>query len=241
MRRGIASLVIGALLVSGCATTAPSPQAGPAAKPGTVKEWMQSRSKKGAVIGFIAGALVGAATAALTGGNGDDVVAHALAGGVVGAVAGFAVGKRQDRVYEHRDFAIRRTGYDSSQGYIAQVEEVAFRPSQPKPGSVATLTVRYIVIGPDPKEKIAVKMFRGLKYGDTYLFGAGPNVFLVPRGGGMVEASMEVTLPKKAPQGTYSVEALIEDPKGRFPDSIATNALYVVARAQDRGVESVAP
>jgi hypothetical protein len=235
MRHGIASLLIGALLVSGCATTARGPNAAPR-KPGTVKEWMESRSKKGAVVGFLAGALVGAATAALGGGSSDDVLKHALAGGVAGAIAGFAVGKRQDQIHADRDHAVRQAGYERSQGYVARVEEVSFDPAQPKPGSTAKLYVRYFVIGPDPNEQIKVRMFRGLKYGEDYIFGAGPNEFTVPKGGGVVESTMEVTLPKKAPHGTYSVEAVVADAKGRFPEAMGKGALYVVARAQHRGV-----
>ncbi|HEX7681810.1 MAG TPA: hypothetical protein VF713_27065, partial [Thermoanaerobaculia bacterium] len=117
----------------------------------------------------------------------------------------------------------------SAQGYVASIDEVAFNPAKPKPGQKATLYVRYMIIGPDPNEEISVKMFRGLKYGEDYIMGAGPNEFVVPRGGGIVESTMEVTLPEKAPQGTYSIEALIEDPKGRFPMVISTGAVYVVA------------
>lgn len=241
MRKGIALLLLGVLLAGGCATSPPKPNAAPGQKPGTIKEWMQSRSRKGAVVGFIAGAVTGALSAKLTGASDDEALRRALAGGVAGAIAGFAIGKRQDKVYAHRDYAINQAGYNTSQGYVARVEAVTFNPPQPKPGETATLYVRYFVIGPDPNEKIKVKMFRGLKYGEDYIFGAGPNEFTIPRGGGVIEATMEVTLPKKAPQGTYSVEALVEDPKGRFPEAMGSGALYVVARAHQRGAITAAP
>lgn len=241
MRQGIVCLLIGALLISGCATTS-APR--PADKPATIKDWMaqQSRARKKAAIGFLIGAAAGAMGAAIGGGSSEDIAKHALAGGMAGAIAGFAIGKRQDQVFAQRDLAVRQAAYDSSQGYIARVEEVAFMPPQPKPGTTATLYVRYMVIGPNPSENIKVKVFRGLKYGENYVFGAGPNEFTVPNGGGIIESRVELTLSKKAPHGTYSVEALLEDPAGRFPEATGSGSLYVVARAKQGGeVVAAAP
>lgn len=234
MRHATASLLICVVLISGCATTAPN--ATPAAKPGNIKEWMalQSRAKKKALVGALVGAAIGAATASIAGMNSEQMVKRALAGGVAGAIAGFAIGKRQDQIFAQRDDAIRQSGYDASQGYVARIEQVTFDPPQPKPGQTATLYVRYIVLGPNPNEPITVKMFRGLKYGEDYVFGAGPNEFVVPNGGAIVESTVVLTLPKKAPEGTYSIEALLEDPQGRFDQAVGTGALYIVARATRR-------
>jgi outer membrane lipoprotein SlyB len=241
MRRVVALLVMTALLAS-CAT-ATNPNTAPPAKPNSIKEWMavQSRAKKRAVAGFLIGAALGAVSAGITGGNGEEIAKRAIAGGVAGAIAGFAIGKHQDQVYAQRDLAVRQAGYDRSQGYVARIEEVAFNPPQPKPGTTATLYVRYLVLGPNPNEAIKVKMFRGLKYGEDYVFGAGPNEFTVPNGGGVVESTVEVTLSRKAPQGTYSVEALLEDPQGRFAEASGTGALYVVAQARQTGFAPAAP
>jgi len=227
MKRSIALLLIVSLLTTACATSAPPRNA--QAKPANIKEWLaQSRTRGSAVAGAVAGALIGALAARLTG---EDPLKGAAAGAVVGAVVGFSVGKRQDQIYAGRDLAVREAKYNAAQGYIARIEEVSFNPARPKPGQPATLYVRYTIIGPDPNEPLAVKMFRGLKYGDDYIMGAGPNEFTVPRGGAIVESTMDVTLPAKTPQGTYSVEALIEDPKGRFPMTVGTGAVYVVASA----------
>lgn len=236
MRNGIASLLICTVLFSACAT-APGPRGAAKAKPSNIKEWMaaQSRAKKNAIVGFIAGAALGALHATITGGNSDDVIQQALAGGIAGAIAGFAIGKRQDRIFAGRDLAVREANYDSSQGYVARVQEVVFQPANAKPGTTAKLYVRYIVLGPDPNESIKIRMFRGLKYGEDYIFGAGPNDFVIPKGGGVVESTMEVTLPKKAPVGTYSIEALVEDAQGRFPQVVGTGALYIADLARHRG------
>jgi len=244
MKQGIASLLIITMFAGGCATTPPNRKSttGTTVKPANIKEWVltQNRARRNAIIGAAIGAVAGALVGAATGGSRDDIMRDALAGGVAGAMAGFAFGKHQDRVFAGRDLAIRQANYDPTQGYVALVQEVAFNPPNPKPGSTATLYVRYLVLGPNPNEAIKVRLFRGLKYGDDYIFGAGPNEFVIQQGGGVIESSVEVTLSKKAAAGTYSIEALVDDEKNRFPQVIGTNPLYVVARAQVRGVELAA-
>jgi hypothetical protein len=235
MKKGLASYLIATLLLAGCATAPPQKKTnGTKAKSTNIKEWVmaQNRTRRNAIIGAAIGTLGGALAGVAAGGNRDDILRKAIAGGVVGAVAGYAAGKHQDKVYAGRDLAIRRANYDVAQGYMARVEEVGFNPPNPKAGDTATLYVRYLVLGPDPHESIRVRLFRGLKFGDDYVFGAGPNDFVVPQGGGLIESSVEVTLSKKATVGTYSVEALIEDEKNRFPQVIGTNPLYVVASAR---------
>src|SRR5207248_8724888 len=136
----------------------------------------------------------------------------------------------QDQIFAGRDLAIQYARYDSSQGYIARVDKVAFDPPNANPGQNAKLYVRYIVLGPDPNEPLKIRMFRGLKYGDDYVFGAGPNEFVVPRGGGIVDSTMELTPAKKAPGGTDSIGAMLEDAKGGVPHVIGTGAPYTIAR-----------
>lgn len=234
MKRETASLLICAVLFTACAT---APAANHAAKPTNIKQWLalQSRAKRSAIVGAIVGGLAGATYAVVTGGGADRIANHTLGGAMAGAAVGYAMGKNEDRIFAGRDLAVKQAGYDSSQGYVAAVEEVSFDPVSPKPGQTAKLYVRYVVLGPDPNESIRIRMFRGLKYGEDYVAGAGPNEFVVPKGGGIVESTMAVTLPKKAPEGTYSIEALLEDSEGRFPQVIGTSALYIVARAQQRG------
>jgi len=236
MRNRIASLLICSLLFGACAT-APAPNATAPAKPANIKEWMaqQSRAKKRAIVGALIGGAIGALGAGIAGMDHEQIVKHAVAGAVAGAITGFAIGKRQDQIFAGRDLAVRQAHYDSSQGYVARVEQVRFEPPNPKPGQTASLYVRYLVLGPDPNENIKVRMFRGLKYGEDYVFGAGPNEFVVPKGGGVVESTVELTLSKKAPAGTYNAEALIDDEQGRFAPHLGTTDLYIVARAAQRG------
>jgi uncharacterized protein YcfJ len=124
MKNGLVYFLICVLLASGCATSS-SPAA---TKPANVKEWMavQSRAKKKAIAGFVIGALLGVANGHLTGADAGDIWMHALGGGIAGGAAGLALGQHQDRIYAHRDLAVRQAGYDRSKGYIARVEEVSF-------------------------------------------------------------------------------------------------------------------
>jgi uncharacterized protein YcfJ len=242
MKQRIASVLICTILFAACATT-PVTKTASTEKPKNVKEWLarQSRPKSHAIIGGVIGGLAGGLTGVLAGKQGDEVLARIVAGAAIGATIGFAVGKHQDHIFAGRDLAIRTAGYDNSQGYMARVEIVAFDPPNAKPGQAAKLYVRYIVLGPDPNEALTIRLFRGLKYRDDYIFGAGPNEFVVPKGGGIVDSTVELTLPKKATEGTYSIEALLEDSKGRFPQVVGTGALYIVARAQQRsGVATAA-
>jgi hypothetical protein len=241
MRYRIASLLVCTLLFTACAT-APAPPAAPAAKPSNVKQWLagQSRAKKKAIAGALIGGLLGGVSASLAGMSHEEIANRVVAGAIAGATAGYAIGKHQDQIFAGRDLAVRRagyhsSGYHSSDGYVARIEEVVFDPANPKPGQTASLYVRYLVLGPDPNESIKVQMFRGLKYGDDYVFGAGPNEFVVPKGGGVVESTMQVTLPKKAIIGTYTVEALLEDADGRFPQASGTGAVYIAVAARPRG------
>ncbi len=236
MRNGIASLLVCSLLFTACAT-APTPNAGAVSKPANIKDWMalQSRAKRKAIVSALIGGAIGALGAGVAGMDHEQIVKHAFAGAVAGAIAGFAVGKRQDQIFAGRDLAVRQASYDSSQGYVARIEEVHFQPANPKPGQTAKLYVRYLVLGPDPNENIKVRVFRGLKYGEDYVFGAGPNEFVVPKGGGVVESTVELTLSKKAPVGTYDVEALIDDEQGRFAPHVGTAPLYIMAFGRQGG------
>jgi hypothetical protein len=234
MKQRIASLLIATMFASSCATAPPQKSTKKAAN---VKEWVMEhdRAQRNALVWGLVGAALSGGVTAVTGGSRENIVRNTLAGGVAGAVAGFAFGKHQDRVFAGRDVAVRQANYDQAQGYVARIDEVSFTPPNPKPGDKATLYVRYLVLGPNPNEAIRVRLFRGIKYGDDYIFGAGPNEFVIPQGGGVIESSVELTLPKKTPEGTYGIEAYIEEEKGRFPQVIGTNALYVVARVQQRG------
>jgi len=230
MKKLVCILTVLALSTTGCATTgtATSSRGGVAAARDQhpLKSWVaqQSRAKKRAIFGALVGAAAGAVGARALG---KDPWAGAAVGAVAGGLAGFALGRRQDELYAGRDQAIEALGgYDPSQGYIFQVQTVELQPPNPKPGEESKLHVRYIVLGPDPKESITVQSYTGVKYDDQYIMGQDEGTFVVPRGGGIVNATSTLTIPKDAPTGTYAVEALFEDSAGRF-ENTGQGPLYV--------------
>jgi len=176
-------------------------------------------------MGMLAGAALGALEAKI---RGQNVARGAVAGAVVGGVAGFWIGRNQDRIYAGRDRAVELARYDPNQGYVMRLEELSFSPANAKPGETATLSVRYLVIGPNPKETLTVQCFRGIKYQDDYVMGDGPSSFIVPNGGGIITSTSRISIPAKAPAGTYAVEALFEDNLGRFHQGRST-PLYIAS------------
>jgi Glycine zipper len=192
-----------------------------------LKEWVQAhpRAKQSALRGALAGGLAGMLVAVKTG---RSPLAGALIGAATGGLVGFLIGKNQDHIYAGRDEAVRLANYDPSQGYVMRVEQLSFEPANAKPGERATLSIRYLVIGPDPNEKITVNCFRGIKYQDNYILGDGPSSFEVPRGGGIITTTSQITIPKDAPAGTYAVEATFDDPGGRFQQS-KSSPLYIAS------------
>lgn len=221
VRQSIGTLLVLSLLVGGCASTggvgtSDSPQeVGAEQDQHPLKTWMsnQSRAKKKGIIGALVGAAAGAASAAITGRNPWE---GAAVGAVAGAVAGFAIGKRQDKLFGSRDEAVRKLDYDPSQGYVMQVDEISFEPANPGPGDELVMTVRYLVVGPNPKETLTIASLTGVKYDGEFVMGDGPADYEVEHGGGIVQSTITLKLPKDAPNGSYALVTVLEDPDGRF-------------------------
>jgi outer membrane lipoprotein SlyB len=196
-----------------------------AQKPKNIKEWVSvNRSRKGAVAGAILGAFAGAVIARA---RGQNMVAGALIGGAAGGVAGYLVGRHRDTIFYGRDQAVQMAGYQPSDGYVMKIQDVRFDPETIKPGQKAILHIRYLVIGPDPKETIKINCYRGIKYQGAYMTGEQATL-KVPHGGGVVDSTAEFTLPAEAPAGTYTAEAMMEEEKGRVNRS-GTSPLYIAS------------
>ena len=206
--------------------TAPQPPA--ANKPGNVKEWLLAHPStvKTTILGAAGGALLGLLAA--RGHGAGSAWKGALIGGAAGGVAGYLVGKTKDRLAARRAAAVQMAGYDPSQGYVLRLESVTSAPATAAPGDTVSISLRYLVIGPDPNEKITIHCFRGIKFQDTYLAGDGPAAVVVPNGGGVVISDSTITLAKEAPAGTYTVEAIVEDSQGGL-QQIGTSQLYIGA------------
>lgn len=223
MRHFVGLFLVFAILFTGCATTGTTggthgpTDAAHSKSQHPLKQWMseQSRAKKKGIMGALIGAVAGAGAAALTGRN---PLAGAAVGAVAGGLAGFLIGRRQDKIFGSRDEAVRKLDYDPSQGYVMQVDEVSFQPANPSPGDDVVMTVRYLVVGPDPKEELTVESTTGVKYDGDYVMGDGPGKFKIKHGGGIVESKITLTLPKDAPSGSYALVAVLEDAQGRCSD-----------------------
>ena len=195
------------------------------------KAWLaaQPRKKKKTIMGALKGAAIGLGGALIAG---KDPLAGAAIGAAAGALTGYLVGRRQDKLFASRDQAIEAIGYDSSQGYVMKVEDVRFEPPNLVPGGSSEMYVKYIVVGPKPKEKIVVHTYTGIKYDEVYIGGGGPKKFTIPRGGGIVETRITVTIPEEAPAGSYMIQAQVEDAGGRF-ENTGEGPVYVEAPAEE--------
>lgn len=222
MKNLLVLLLVTSLLHTACVSTGPS---SPFTPDHPMKTWLQqqSRSKKGALLGAAAGALLGLARARVLG---HDPIRGAVGGAVAGALVGFLAGRHQDKVYGSRDEAVALLGYQPTQGYVFAVQEVRFEPHELAPGATTEVVVRWLVVGPDSREDLAVRSYLGVKFDGEYIHAQGPGQTLVPRGGGLVETRSVLTIPKDAAKGSYAIEHLFEDPAGRFKTS-AEGPLYV--------------
>jgi len=206
-------------------SAAPSQAGSQDQKPKSIKEWVTAnRSRKGAVTGAIVGGVLGGLRAKLLGQN---VARGVAAGAAVGGVAGYLIGRHKDVVQYSRDEAVRAVNYQPGDGYVIRVQEIRFDPQTVQPGQKATLHIRYLVIGPDPKETLEIHCYRGIKYQGSYLTGEDATI-KVPHGGGIVDATAEFELPSNAPNGTYSAEAQLEDTQGRANQS-QSSPLYIAS------------
>ncbi len=201
------------------------------------KAWMQAqpRKKKKTIMGALKGAGIGLAGALIAG---KDPLAGAAIGAAAGALAGYLIGRRQDKIFASRDEAIEALGgYDPSQGYVMRVDEVRLDPPNLEPGGSSEMHVRYLVVGPQPKEKIVVHTYTGIRYDEAYIGGGGPKKFTIPRGGGIVNTSITVTIPKDAPDGSYMIQAQVEDVGGRF-ENTGEGPVYVEAPQEETAEET---
>ncbi len=119
-----------------------------------------------------------------------------------------------------RVYAVLAYGYVPSDGFVLKIVRVNFDQNVLKPGSQMTVDVRWVVISPEPNERITIKTTAGLRYSDsnnTYLATVGPNPFTLT-GGGVVDTMIPVTVPQNAPAGKYTVDAIIDDGQGGAHD-----------------------
>jgi YMGG-like Gly-zipper len=102
VRRGLAAVLIPALIVGGCASDEPPPFQSPAsvafqADLDSCRSAVAAARTASTAEGFFTGALIGAAHGAVAGAHSGDADVGAIIGASVGAVAGFFHGLRWSR------------------------------------------------------------------------------------------------------------------------------------------------
>lgn len=142
--------------------------------------------------GAAIGAVVGAAHAALTGG---DIAQDAAVGALVGGGIAFAVTKFQDRRVRGRDEVARDIDYQPDQGIVTNVRVAAV--DAVKAGGQVSLKVTYSAIGPNAREAIRLSRYAAIttESGRPLRgFAFTPDPFLFSDGGGEYETTIDIKL-----------------------------------------------
>lgn len=178
------------------------------AKVGVVESSAKKRAAKVA-LGALGGALLGAAHAAITGGDvGKEAAVGALAGGVVT----FAITKIQDKRLATRDQVMLAQSYDAEQGYRTGVRSVFVTPQRVKPGEKLTIVTTYWALAPAASETFGVHRYAGIALTGDFLrgFRFNPEPFQFTEGGGEFQTTIELEVPAATDPGTYSLYWVVD-------------------------------
>ncbi|QQR72417.1 MAG: hypothetical protein IPJ17_12940 [Holophagales bacterium] len=197
MRKGLSVLAILTVLlvpIEGCAT---------------------SRTGKASQIGAILGGLAGAVVAVATG-HKDNIVGYAAVGAAAGAGVGYAIGRAQDRRLANRDEAVRTANYQPSQGFHLGITSVEAIPAQVAPGNTSQIRVTWLAISPNPSDSIQVRAALTFKLanGDEAASSIS-NLQPLDNGGGIVETTIDLPIPARAPLGSYALDVQLSDSMNR--------------------------
>ncbi len=151
----------------------------------------------GAAAGGVAGALIGRGAGAV------------LLGGLLGALAGGVVGHYAYDVPRTREETVRQYNYNSSQGTILTIEDVAVYPRSVYPGETVDLRVTYAVLTPSPEVEVNVTEIRRITHHGELV--GNPEVRVI-RPGGTYASTVPLRLPPNASRGEYTVKTIIESP-----------------------------
>lgn len=211
MKKAFALMLVGAIVLSGCAST------------GTT-----TSSKQGAKKGAIIGGLLGAARAIVLGGDTEDILTQAAVGAAAGAAVGYAIGKAKERRMASRDEAAAKYAYHSNQGDFLAIESFTVEPASLSPGTEAQVTVVYTVLTPSPTSSVELAHSNKLFYDDEEVMDFGTEPLAVDQGGGTMEAVYPISIPADAPAGTYSLASSLSVPGTSASDSQSAN-IHVVS------------
>jgi hypothetical protein len=172
---------------------------------------------KGAATGAGIGAATGALAGALLGSKGAKTE-MAVLGGVLGALAGGAIGHYAvDKQRDARQTA-QAYNYQPSRGTMVRIENSAALPKTVRQGEQVVIKMTYALLGAGAGQGLEVTETREIRHKGE-LFGK-PEMRVV-REDGTYTSSMPVTIPSNAADGTYTVVTTVR--AGNMSDSRETS------------------
>lgn len=169
----------------------------------------------GAATGAGVGAIAGATAGALLGSEGAKTE-MAVLGGLLGALAGGAIGHYAYDKKRSEESTSDRYNYEASRGTVVRIEEADAVPDSLRPGETVDLRMTYALLGTGLNA--SVKETREIRYGGQ-LFGK-PEVN-VTRNDGTYTSNIPITLPSDARKGRYTVIDTVQ--AGNVSDSRETS------------------
>ena len=163
---------------------------------------------KGAATGAGVGAATGALAGALLGSSGAKTE-MAIVGGLLGALAGGAIGHYAYDQKRTKDETAKKYDYKPSEGTVIRIEDVSISPSVAKPGDKVAMKMTYAVLGVATGKELEITETREIRYqGEMY----GKPQISVSRSDGTYSSSIPLTLPTDAKKGKYSVIMTVQGP-----------------------------
>ena len=161
---------------------------------------------KGAATGAGIGAATGAIAGALLGSKGAKTE-MAVVGGLLGALAGGAIGHYAYDQKRTKEETAQKYNYKPSEGTLIRIEDVSVSPSVAKPGDKVDMKMTYAVLGVAAGKELEISEIREIRYqGELY----GKPEIQVSRDDGTYSSSIPLTLPKDAKKGKYSVTMTVK-------------------------------
>lgn len=161
---------------------------------------------KGAATGAGVGAATGALAGALLGSKGAKTE-MAVVGGLLGALAGGAIGHYAYDQKRTKDETAQKYQYKPSDGTLVRIEEVSVIPSEVKPGERVDMKMTYAVLGAGTGKALEVVETREIRYqGELY----GKPEVRVSREDGTFTSSIPLVLPPDAKKGRYTVTMAVK-------------------------------
>ena len=169
---------------------------------GTVQEYVSEnpRTAIGAGVGTLGGAAIGGLV--------FDSAAAAVAGGLLGGLAGVLVG----RALEHKNEDYEKTARDYSylsegRETILRVEEVDTDPARINPRERINLVARYAVLPPKRDQQVSVTEKWTIRHNGRVV---GNPALTISRTGGTWSSAIPITLPAGADPGTYGATVEVQ-------------------------------